>query len=577
LTALSCLTACSGTETSDAGAPATAGSGAANNPGGAAATAGDGGTFAMMNGGQGGASPGAGSAGTATGGAGGSTAGGSAGASAETCAELLKKAGPDSKWLRYDAAGKLEYTPLDAQQNRILDYSYAGYRGGGVALPTVPVVAMLAPSGGDDSQALQAALDSVAALPLSGAFRGALLLAGGTFHTTQQLSISKSGVVLRGHGSGADGTRIELGGSPHTFLGVSGSGSFKTTGAAQKIADSYVPSGSVQVHLDDASSFKVGDTVLVEHPVTQAWVHFLGMDTLVRNGAPQTWLAVGSTLRVDRTIAAVDGNLVTFDVPLADSYDAKYLAPPGADVVHYTFAGRISEVGLEQLHVVAPDTSTPISEAQYRLLDLDAVTDAWVKDVAVESTVNTLSVGATAKRITIEDLIFSRVSVADGSAGYPLEITLEGTQTLVQRSKIAGDNLYTFATGGRTPGPNVFLNCTGTGAHNRTEPHMRWATGLLSDNVQEDDQINYVNRATAGSGHGWAIGWGVIWNSKAGSFKVEAPPGSQNACIGCTGKRAASDTPGLFDAANARVSVDSLYLAQLCERLGPAAVHAIGY
>jgi hypothetical protein len=99
----------------------------------------------------------------------------------------------------------------------------------------------------------------------------------------------------------------------------------------------------------------------------------------------------------------------------------------------------------------------------------------------------------------------------------------------------------------------------------------------LSDNVTEDDQINYWNRGTAGSGHGWAMGWGVIWNSKAGTFTVEQPPGSQNLCIGCTGKQAASDSPGLFEAANARVAIDSLYLAQLCERLGPTALHEIGY
>jgi hypothetical protein len=227
--------------------------------------------------------------------------------------------------------------------------------------------------------------------------------------------------------------------------------------------------------------------------------------------------------------------------------------------------------------VAAPDTSVAISQAQFTLLLMNAVSDGWVRDVAAENTVNSVKVSATSKRITIEDFAFSRTSVADGSAGYPLEITLEGTQTLVQRSNIAGDNVYTFATGGRVPGPNVFLNCRGTGAHNRAEPHMRWATGLLSDNLTEEDQINYMNRATAGSGHGWAIGWGVIWNSKAASFKVESPPGSLNLCVGCTGKQASSTSPGLFEHSDQRVAIDSLYLAQLCARLGPSALQAIGY
>jgi hypothetical protein len=514
------------------------------------------------------------SAGTTSGGAGGGAAGMPPGAS---CAELLTKPGPASEWVYFDEQGRLAYKDLDANHDRILDYSFAGYRGGGVKLPELPVKETLAPSGGDDTAAIQAALDAVSALPLSDGARGAVLLEAGTFDVQGTLSITASGVVLRGSGSGAGGTRVELSGDPHQFLTITGAGSWKTEGSAHAVSDAYLPSGSTTLHVADASAFEAGDGILVERPVTEAWVHLMQMDTLVRDGEPQTWLGIGSTLRVDRVVTAVNGDELTLDAPLADSYDAKYLAPPGASVVRYTFAGRIGEVGVEHLRVVAPDTSVAISEAQYTTLGLNAVVDGWVRDVATENTVNSVKVSATCKRITIEDFDFSRTSVADGSAGYPLEVTLEGTQTLVQRAKVVGDNVYTFATGGRVPGPNVYLGCSGSGAHNRAEPHMRWATGLLSDNMSEGDQINYVNRATAGSGHGWAIGWGVIWNSTAGSFKVEKPPGSQNLCIGCTGKQAASSAPGLFEASNARVAIDSLYLAQLCSRLGPEALANIGY
>lgn len=516
------------------------------------------------------------SSGGSAGAAGSVAAAGDAGApSNATCAELLSKPVPASAWVFYDADGQLSYK-ADERGNRILDYSHAGYRGGGVRLPTLDVKAMVTPSGADDTAAIQQALDRVSALPLEQGVRGAVLLAPGRYRLDGTLRIEQSGVVLRGSGSGPDGTQLQLAGGPHAFLSITGAGSWKTEGQARAITDAYLPSGSNQLHVADGSAFQVGDTVLIERPVTEAWVHLMGMDTLVRDGAPQTWLGVGSVLRVDRQIAAVAGDQLTLDVPLADAYDAQYSSPPGASVVRYSFSGRISEVGVEHLRVVAPDTSTAISEAQYTLLGMNAVTDGWVSDVATENTVNSLKVGATCKRITIEDFDFSRSSVADGSAGYPLEITLEGTQTLVQRAQIVGANVYTFATGGRVPGPNVFLDCSGSGAHNRAEPHMRWATGVLSDNMTEEDQINYVNRATAGSGHGWAVGWGVIWNSKAGSFNVQQPPGAQNFCIGCSGKRVASSSPGLFEAPDSRVAIDSLYLAQLCQRLGPGALSQIG-
>lgn len=571
--------ACSGRESGDVGDAPSGGSAPTGGTGNGTSGSGSGSAGESASGGSEANLGGGGASGGEPNTAGSAGAVGSAGtASSESCQQLLTKTGDSSQWVHYDEAGKLTYADLDASHNRILDYSHAGYRGGGVKLPEPAQQAQVAPSGGDDTSAIQKAIDSVSVLPLKAGARGAVVLAPGSFKLAGTLTIKASGVVLRGAGSDAKtGTRLELTGEPHQAITVAGSGSWKAEGSSQAVTDAYVPSGSRELHVADGSAFKAGDTVLVERPVTQAWVHLMGMDTLVRNGQPQTWLGVGSTLRVDRQVAEVKDNVLTLDVPLADSYDAKYLSPPGPSVVRYSFAGRITEVGVEHLRVVAPDTSTAISQAQFQVLSVDAAADSWVRDVAAENTVNSLSVGATCKRITVEDFDFSRTSVADGSAGYPLEITLEGTQTLVQRSQVVGANVYTFATGGRVPGPNVYLNCSGSGAHNRAEPHMRWATGLLTDNVTEEDQINYVNRATAGSGHGWAIGWGVIWNSKAGSFKVEQPPGSQNYCIGCTGKQTASDTPGAFELANSRASLDSLYLAQLCERLGPSALHAIGY
>src|SRR5829696_8556740 len=58
-----------------------------------------------------------------------------------------------------------------------IDFSHAGYGGGGVPLPEVAAVVTVRPSGGDDTARLQAALDHVASLPpRADGFRGALQL-----------------------------------------------------------------------------------------------------------------------------------------------------------------------------------------------------------------------------------------------------------------------------------------------------------------------------------------------------------------------------------------------------------------
>ena len=128
----------------------------------------------------------------------------------------------------------------------------------------------------------------------------------------------------------------------------------------------------------------------------------MNMDKLSRDGKPQVWIEPGTTIDADRTIAAIEGDRVTLDVPLSDSYDAAHLSPPGAAIVKYVFPGRIERAGFESMRVVVPPRDAPIIEGQYTLLRMNAVSDAWVRDVVVVDTQNTITLGPAARRITLE-------------------------------------------------------------------------------------------------------------------------------------------------------------------------------
>ncbi|MDA0591408.1 MAG: DUF4838 domain-containing protein [Planctomycetota bacterium] len=119
----------------------------------------------------------------------------------------------DRQWVAAGSNGKLEYKTTP-KGDRIMDFSYAGYMGGGVALPTLPVKKEVAPSGGDNTAVIQAAIDEVSALPLVDGFRGAVLLKPGTFRCSKQITLMHDGVVVRGSGSGEKGTLIEMTGEP---------------------------------------------------------------------------------------------------------------------------------------------------------------------------------------------------------------------------------------------------------------------------------------------------------------------------------------------------------------------------
>ncbi len=78
-------------------------------------------------------------------------------------ADNISTSALDRQWVALGSSGKLEYKPTP-KGDRIMDFSHAGYMGGGVALPTLPVKKEVAPSGGDDTGAIQAAIAEVSAL-----------------------------------------------------------------------------------------------------------------------------------------------------------------------------------------------------------------------------------------------------------------------------------------------------------------------------------------------------------------------------------------------------------------------------
>src|SRR4051794_33331854 len=80
-----------------------------------------------------------------------------------------------SEWVHPGPDGKLVYKTTPAG-DRIMDFSFAGYMGGGVALPDVAVVKTVKPSDGeDDTSVIQDAIDEVSAMPMKDGFRGAVL------------------------------------------------------------------------------------------------------------------------------------------------------------------------------------------------------------------------------------------------------------------------------------------------------------------------------------------------------------------------------------------------------------------
>lgn len=494
-----------------------------------------------------------------------------------TISAAFCRADSQSEWAHLDPKGKLVYKALPTGDH-VMDFSYAGYGGGGVAIPDVPAKITVAP-GGDDSAAIQKAIDEVSIMPLADGHRGAVQLSAGDFKCDQTLNINASGVVLRG----SEGTILHLTGIPHVGIIASGKKIIAVEGKPTLITDAYVPSGTDNFSVAGASIFKVGDTIQITRPVTPAWLALMGMDQLVRNGKPQKWIS--GKLETWREIKSISGNRITLTVPLSDSYDSHYLSPPGTSVVKVTVSGVISQVGIEHLRMECQPQAIPIASPQFQAFRLLDVVDSWARDLQIVDTINSIDIGAGSSRVTLQRVDL-RHTVATPGAAKPGDIGDNGTQVLFDHCSGTGDNLFYIATFGRTQGPNVALNSTFHG-NGHIQPHMRWSTGLLLDNCQVPSAgIDLKNRGIEGSGHGWTMGWGVAWNCTAKTYLIQQPPGAMNWAIGCRGTEQTESMPGgkedklpngIFDSTGSPVTPGSLYLQQLRDRLGPQALKNIGY
>lgn len=489
-------------------------------------------------------------------------------------------------WVSLDSEGRLVYRTLP-HGDRIVDFSYAGYMGGGIPLPRVPIARTVAPSGGDDTVAIQRAIDEVSAMPLRKGIRGAVVLAPGTFLCSETLKIAASGVVLHGSGALADATTLKLTGQPHVAIAIAGDEQITAVGTPSHIAEAYVPSGTKSITLDDASSFAPGDSIRITRYTTPQWLHFMGMDGMVRDGQPEHW--VGRMISTVRTVTRREGNVLILDVPLTDSYDRKFLPPEGAEVTKIAISGRIEQDAVESLHILAPPREVAFSDPLFRAINLSGLRDGWVRDVPVDDTTEGIDAAPDTSRITIQNVVFHHTTRITSPA-KPADFALRGTQILVVHCGSVGDDLFYAVTGARNQGPNVVLDCTFRG-NGHIQPHQRWATGFLVDNAHvSDGGIDLMNRGEMGSGHGWTMGWGVVWNSSAATLVIQNPPGAANWSIGTTGEELTApmkifgvrrgnegpDLPqGYIESPNRPVQPTSLYRAQLAQRLGAGALKAL--
>jgi hypothetical protein len=506
--------------------------------------------------------------------------------------------------------GRLVYAP-DEDGNTIHDSSHAGYAGGGVPIPTVPVKVTIWPIAGDNTANVQTAIDTVSALPQDkSGFRGAVLLRAGYYKMAMPLRIQASGVVLRGEGMGDTGTILVgtgtgrpsapagaagpgggIGGNQSALVQIAGaSGISMKDDTKQLVADEYVPVGARSFRVASARGFRPGDTVIVRRIGNDEWIAAVGMN----GDSPQSrWKPFN--VDWDRVVTDVQGNTITIDAPITCAIEKRW---GGGEVTQYENSDRIEKVGVENLRGMSEfdpavrtkeygnmDRPNYVAEEYYadenhyrNFISFDNMRNGWVRNaIALHFVYSMVGTSRGSKWITVQDCV-SREPISRRMGARRFTFALRGQLALVQRCH-SDKGRHSFMTGQPTASGNVFLDCTATNPYSSSEPHEQWATGSLYDNVEAPLTARFWKNI----GIGWAGANTVFWNCE-GSFLVQKPPTAQNFSFGHIGVNAVvfniplqdpTKEGGHIESLDRHVTPRSLYLTQLRERLGDAAVRHI--
>ncbi len=513
-----------------------------------------------------------------------------------------------------------------ASLNFLPDFSYAGYRFGNTSLPEIKEKIISATDFGvkandnlDDSKALQKALK--AAHEVSG--NVVLLLPAGKIILSDILYIERSDFVLRGAGSGAQGTEIycprpmmylkdqESLAELREYLTSTGkrqvekennidlpfsqfawSGGFIWTQVRNQRVKSYMEKyetppnifakvikgnrGEKEFLVSDVNRLKVGDVVELElfnkEGEKGEIIEALYGNSKAKIGYSHWKQPNLALVRQQVEIVTISKNKITIKTPLLLDIKPNYQAL----LVEWN---HLSEVGIEHLRISFPDAPRVAHhiEQGYNGIFLTRLFNSWVQDVTINNAESGILTEEIAN-VTIKDIITEGKNIAH----YTVE--MGGVHNvLVENLKVYNKAVHplsfnTFAT------KNVYENC-----EIFTDPDLDQHAGAnhqnLFDNIKvhfDADNSNTYSLFAGGGANYWKPSHGAystFWNinievNGANNFPIELngmEDGPFARIIGVNGNRPFSVKYGpdaYIDFINKPMTkIPSLYYYQLKKRL----------
>lgn len=506
---------------------------------------------------------------------------------------IFGQASWQSAIVHFDEKGKLQYV-ADANQNRVIDFSYAGYKNSNEKIPFLTnIITTLAPVLGDNTGAINNAIQAAAAIaPNANGFRGVIMLTAGHYEIKGTVILNVSGVVLRGAGSDTSGTVfMATGDAPHqrTVLLVGGGtiAKWKKLGEAQtNVTTPFVQVGSMAFMVKDAAGFAVGDAIVVYHPSAQAWITAVGNGG-VADAAP--WMPGKIDIEMYKKITAINGNTISIESPVTNHLD---LSLSQSFIYKVDKATMKSLIGIENIRIDIQNWDKELEDENHAWqgLQMNDIENSWAKNVVALHFGQSGFKCGTAACITFDSCqALVPVAQLSGSQRDNFQVNKWSSNILMTQC-YATKARHAFEVSGTSSATGiVFHRCVSVDATNPSEGHFHWPTGLLYDCFKDDGNetdvvLGLYSRGSLGSNHGWSAAHSVVWNCDVrrtaqpnGIVICQQPPTAQNYVIGGYGEvniknaiRFKQYPLGYVEGFNntAKLMPESLFEQQLCDRLG---------
>lgn len=436
------------------------------------------------------------------------------------------------------------------------------------------------PTGKDDTESIQKAIDEVSASPRINGFRGAVLLQKGQYTVSSPLNIVKSGIVLRGGGNGSkDGSTITYTSKVQSnLIQIMGPSDANINGKKFRVTDDFVPTGCRTIHVAQGHNFRPGTRIMIQQTPNQAWLK--DMSDMAQWG----WTQEFYRELWRRTVVHVVGNEITLDAPLVQALDSVQYG--GAYVFAYEYSGEIQQIGIENIRLESTYSGEEDEDHGWIAIQMMHCANCWVRHVTGQYWgYGLVSVQGRSSFVTTQDCaMMNHKSIIQGGRRYSFDLRI--SEFCLFHRCFSKEARHDFVSGSRTSGPNVFVDGLTINSHADIGPHERYSTGQLYDNIQahhataKEGQMRVHNRVNKGTGHGWTGGQVMFWNNET-SIVCDAPNNAMNYAIGNIGSHipgpfSPCEKQGIIASIDNHVTPRSLYYAQLKDRLGPNGLrHAV--